>query len=300
MFPPFQNVTEFYPGLFLWCDPLCFGRSLASALWQAGEKPSFRSRDLRPCLVISVDTSNWTFTAAPLSATEPADRDGWIRIDTYPVLTWKLNNAWLWVGPPPVIAMSFNQPKFMHPNKDVYYSAEPILSTNLKHYWVHRHTYEAKVLKGLEDSALSYHSRVRSRLSTPSPSRSSASSSASYSPELPQYTSYPSSPQPPAYVARQALPPASAPFAATVYSGSRSPMHSHSHSHSRRAFQAHAEGTTQPLSLPLQPAVVPQGFTEAQRPLGWWRNPSNGWCWHAEHGLVAPTLTNNDNPYGRA
>ncbi|KAF7292743.1 hypothetical protein MIND_01172700 [Mycena indigotica] len=141
MFAPFTRVSDFFPGLFLWVDPTCFGRSLATALGSGGP---LTPRDLRPCLVVAVDAAARTFSAAPLSATQPQQHaDGWAPIDTPPLLTWKLNNAWLWVGPPPTLAMVFAQPKIMHPNKDVYYSAPPVSTANLAHYWERRAAYEA-------------------------------------------------------------------------------------------------------------------------------------------------------------
>ncbi|KAF7329998.1 hypothetical protein MKEN_00263800 [Mycena kentingensis (nom. inval.)] len=171
MFVPFQTLNDFYPGLFLWTDPTLYGRTVASALGAAGDR-RLTSRDLRPCLVVGVDTANLTFTAAPLSATRPCNTEGWVRIDDVtPCITWKLNDAWIWVGTPPTLSMVFYEPKIMHPNKDMYYSVDPIASANLKSYWIQRKAYRRQSpTKGME----SY-----SSYSTPtsSPSRSSASSS---------------------------------------------------------------------------------------------------------------------------
>ncbi|KAJ7093827.1 hypothetical protein B0H15DRAFT_142795 [Mycena belliarum] len=116
MFQPFQSVADFYPGLIVWCDP--------AGLDSIDRDPSKlglgflydckKSRDLRPCLVISVDYSAETFEAARLSASTPADPSQWAQIDSPPPITWKLNDAWIWIGELPTIPMVFDNAKVMH------------------------------------------------------------------------------------------------------------------------------------------------------------------------------------------
>ncbi|KAJ7048043.1 hypothetical protein C8F01DRAFT_1198350, partial [Mycena amicta] len=313
MFKPFESVSEFYPGLFLWCDPHCFGRTICSTLWNAAGDRKLSSRDLRPCLVVDLDTVNLTFTAAPLSATKPPGPqcEGWIRIDNPPLLTWKLNDAWLWVGTPPVISMIFQEAKIMHrestsppshtpswssnlllwppANKDVYYSVAPVSTTNLNHYWTHRTAYIERTRCQGMDSIFAHRYRVRSSSSTPtsSPALSSASSSsfASSSSAPPQYS--PQAQPPPAYADTFHQMPPIALTAPTQF-----PSIYHHSSSGRRAsrLQTHFDFD----SHSPEPVVVPEGFTEAQGVSGWpgwWRNPQTGWFWHANHGLVAPGPT---------
>ncbi|KAJ7717008.1 hypothetical protein B0H16DRAFT_1612309 [Mycena metata] len=108
MFEPFENVTDFYEGLIVWCDPACYETDSSIPYDRR------KSRELRPCLVVSVNSITRTFQAARLSATLPADPSHWVRIDSPPPITWKLNDAWIWVGPPPTITMIFNNAKVMH------------------------------------------------------------------------------------------------------------------------------------------------------------------------------------------
>ncbi|KAJ7152181.1 hypothetical protein C8R43DRAFT_1235748, partial [Mycena crocata] len=140
MFPPFENVTDFYPGLIAWCDPHYLETDTSmSALKMLRDRK--KSRELRPCLVISADYNNQTFQAARLSAEMPSDPTRWTKIDSPPPITWKLNDAWIWVATPPTIPMVFDNAKIMHPNKDVYYSTHPVATTNLYNYGVHRQAY---------------------------------------------------------------------------------------------------------------------------------------------------------------
>ncbi|KAJ6460833.1 hypothetical protein C8R47DRAFT_117928 [Mycena vitilis] len=113
MFEPFEDSTDFYPGLIVWCDPTCY-EPAGNLPTHATKYDRRKSRELRPCLVISVNHSNRTFQAARLSATTPDDPSKWARIDSPPPITWKLNDAWIWVATPPTIAMIFDHPKVMH------------------------------------------------------------------------------------------------------------------------------------------------------------------------------------------
>ncbi|KAJ7512853.1 hypothetical protein B0H11DRAFT_2267894, partial [Mycena galericulata] len=113
MFQPFENVTDFYPGLIVWCDPNCYETD-GSTLVPGMSYDRKKSRELRPCLVISVDYNNQTFQAARLSASTPSDTARWSKIDSPPPITWKLNDAWIWVATPPTVAMVFDNAKIMH------------------------------------------------------------------------------------------------------------------------------------------------------------------------------------------
>ncbi|KAJ7806546.1 hypothetical protein B0H14DRAFT_2821835 [Mycena olivaceomarginata] len=116
MFNPFGGATDFYPGLIIWCDPACYEADTAagSPSSKLGPHDYRKSRDLRPCLVISVNYDNQTFQGARLSATTPDDPSQWVKIDSPPPITWKLNGAFIWVGRPPTIAMVFDNPRVMH------------------------------------------------------------------------------------------------------------------------------------------------------------------------------------------
>ncbi|KAJ7897431.1 hypothetical protein B0H13DRAFT_2032961 [Mycena leptocephala] len=114
MFEPFEDATDFYPGLIVWCDPTCYEPELSAGLSTLKLYDRRKSRELRPCLVISVNHNSRTFQAARLSATTPTDPSQWVKIDSPPAITWKLNDAWVWVGAPPTVAMVFGNPKIMH------------------------------------------------------------------------------------------------------------------------------------------------------------------------------------------
>ncbi|KAJ7636446.1 hypothetical protein FB45DRAFT_864481 [Roridomyces roridus] len=143
MFPPFDDPSQFYPGLILWCDPNCYEMDISTL---APEEPYEykKARELRPCLVVAVDHAAQSIQVARLCASKPTDPRCWVRIDTNPAITWRLGDAWIWVGTPPTVAMAFDAPKVMHPHKDTKYTKDPIASTNLQHYWMHRKWYIAR------------------------------------------------------------------------------------------------------------------------------------------------------------
>ncbi|KAF7330008.1 hypothetical protein MKEN_00264800 [Mycena kentingensis (nom. inval.)] len=293
MFVPFQTLNDFYPGLFLWTDPTLYGRTVASALGAAGDR-RLTSRDLRPCLVVGVDTANLTFTAAPLSATRPCNTEGWVRIDDVtPCITWKLNDAWIWVGTPPTLSMVFYEPKIMHPNKDMYYSVDPIASANLKSYWIQRKAYRRQSpTKGME----SY-----SSYSTPtsSPSRSSASSSspppACFSPGPPRYT-----PSPPAYTSALSSPiqkPLAPGWTSPMAIATPIPVPAYPYQRATAAAAARPYDPSGAGTLSVSAVVVPPGFTESSPAFpGWWRDPRSGWFWSAATGLVDPASMSMSMP----
>jgi hypothetical protein len=43
--------------------------------------------------------------------TQPTDTTKWVKIDSPPAITWKLNDAWIWVGTPAVVPMILNNAK---------------------------------------------------------------------------------------------------------------------------------------------------------------------------------------------
>ncbi|KAJ7126289.1 hypothetical protein C8R44DRAFT_851764 [Mycena epipterygia] len=257
MFQPFESVTEFYPGLIVWCDPNCYEMDV-STLVPGTAYDRKKSRELRPCLVITVDYNNQTFEAARLCASTPADPTRWAKIDSPPPITWKLNDAWIWVATPPTVAMVFNNAKIMHPNRDAYYSTNPVSTTNLQHYWVHRQAYMNRQMRA-----------TNVRHSTKSVSS----------------TSYHT--QPPAagaiYSARHSPPGYSQQAPQANFFGPGSSYYQPQNHQQAAAFN----------TLSPHPVVVPPGFTETrQNSPGWWRNPETGWFWNASRGLLPPSPPN--------
>ncbi|KAJ7854075.1 hypothetical protein B0H14DRAFT_3652148 [Mycena olivaceomarginata] len=115
MFQPFTHPSQFYPGLIVWCDPNC--REIdASTLAPSDLYDRRKARDLRPCLVVSVDYPNNSFQVSRICATTPLDTRRWVRVDTAPAITWRRasSDAWIWIGTPPTVAMVFNDAKRMH------------------------------------------------------------------------------------------------------------------------------------------------------------------------------------------
>ncbi|KAJ7640677.1 hypothetical protein DFH06DRAFT_1334398 [Mycena polygramma] len=259
MFEPFEDTTDFYPGLIVWCDPTCYEPdSLAGNLSTHSTKYDRRkSRELRPCLVISVNHSNHTFQAARLSATTPDDPSKWARIDSPPPITWKLNDAWIWVATPPTIAMVFDRPKVMHPNKDAYYSTHPVATINLQNYNIHRQAYINRQSRG---------SSVRYNAKSTYPEHSVSNNIPYYS-QPPSALASPYASPPPRYQQQLEAPP------------SFNQANPYSRPHQTAAFE----------SVTPHPVVVPFGFTESRpdRP-GWWRNPETGYFWHAGRGFLPP------------
>ncbi|KAJ7634967.1 hypothetical protein FB45DRAFT_1002415, partial [Roridomyces roridus] len=151
MFLPFQCPEDFYPGLIVWCDPAC----------AKSPNPYRKSKELRPGIVVSVNTSTETFEWARLSDTPPPDQQSrrWVPVDRHPGITWKTHSAWIWVGTPQTIAMVLHDSKSMHPNKDKHYSTKSIAYTNIQNYWAHRDNYLQQ---------LGYGTPASSRAPTPS------------------------------------------------------------------------------------------------------------------------------------
>ncbi|KAJ7827261.1 hypothetical protein B0H14DRAFT_2595415 [Mycena olivaceomarginata] len=142
MFQPFTHPCQFYPGLIVWCDPNC--REIdVSTLAPSDLYDRRKARDLRPCLVVSVDYSNSSFRVSRICATTPLDTRRWVRVDTAPAITWRRasSDAWIWIGTPPTVPMVFNDAKRMHPHKDTQFILNPIAAANWQNYWVHRTNY---------------------------------------------------------------------------------------------------------------------------------------------------------------
>ncbi|KAJ6615158.1 hypothetical protein B0H10DRAFT_87383 [Mycena sp. CBHHK59/15] len=259
MFEPFENASQFYPGLILWCDPNCYEMDM-STLSPNTPYDRKKSRELKPCLVVNVDYTRQCFQVARLSATTPTDTTRWVKIDSPPSITWKLNDAWIWVATPPTVGMVFDQAKVMHPNKDAYYSVNPIASTNLQNYWVHRHGYINKQMRGR--TVRSNNSTYVNNNINPYYTQLPSTPGANYPSQANQYT-------PSGYLPTQ-----------EIYSSGPS---------NQLANSAHSQSPGFNTLSP-QPVVVPPGFTETnQRSPGWWRNPETGWFWHASHGLLPPS-----------
>ncbi|KAJ7451975.1 hypothetical protein FB451DRAFT_698857 [Mycena latifolia] len=76
MFQPFDNASQFYSGLIVWCDPNCYEMDL-STLGPDEVYDRKKARELRPCLIVAVDYTNQTFQVARLCATTPRDTRRW-------------------------------------------------------------------------------------------------------------------------------------------------------------------------------------------------------------------------------
>ncbi|KAF7360616.1 hypothetical protein MVEN_00793300 [Mycena venus] len=267
MFDPFADATDFYPGLIVWCDPSCYEPDSPGLSIPDRRK----SRELRPCLVISVNHNDRSFQAARFSATTPPDPSRWVRIDSPPPITWKLNAAWIYVAAPPTIAMVFNNAKIMHPNKDTYYSTNPVATTNLSNYWVHRQAY------------INSHMRAPSVRHSTKSIYQDRSNNNTYCGEPPAaspiHASFQNRHSPPKYQ-QQAPTYASPNFNQAAAGIPYLQPQGYQQLQSAAAFN----------SLSPHPVVVPPGFTETRQDSpGWWRNPTTGWFWHASRGLLPPS-----------
>ncbi|KAJ7209015.1 hypothetical protein B0H12DRAFT_1158216 [Mycena haematopus] len=69
MFEPFQNVSEFHPGLILWCDPKSYDMEMTTLPPNTFYDRKSKMRELRPCLVVDVDQQLKTLQVARLCAT---------------------------------------------------------------------------------------------------------------------------------------------------------------------------------------------------------------------------------------
>ncbi|KAF7375325.1 hypothetical protein MSAN_00419400 [Mycena sanguinolenta] len=251
MFEPFQHINEFYPGLILWCDPKSPDMEPEGTALQQKTPYGYRpTRELRPCLVVDVDQRTRTLKVARLCATEPTDTRRWIRIDTSPPLTWKLQ-AWIWVGTPATVNMILHDPKSMHPHKDTLFTTPPVCTTNIQNYRVHRQNYLNQV---------------------------AVSSNAGASTFPPQYYS-------PGSTMNAPLPPQFANTQAFNNAANFPPTFNPAHPGSAYYNQSNPQVPFNAFAT--QYVSAPPGFTEPG-PNGWWRNPTTGWFWSAGQGVALP------------
>ncbi|KAJ6571000.1 hypothetical protein DFH09DRAFT_1153525 [Mycena vulgaris] len=286
MFQPFESVTDFYPGLIVWCDPHCYEIDI-SMLAPGTPYDRKKSRELRPALVTSVNYNDQTFQAARLSASTPSDPSRWAKIDSPPPITWKLNDAWIWIAAPPTIAMVFNNAKIMHRKSALHEDVAGVQAQGNQRTGI----FTTAPTPSPEPT-----SRTIGCTATPTsigrrtvcpidihliPTNSedpAASIKHSTKRTYQQNSVSNSSPyciQPPAtavvYANAQQEPPKNGYFKSSCYQP-----------------QAAAFNTLSP-----HPVVVPPGFTETrQSSPGWWRNPQTGWLWHASRGLLPPSPPN--------
>ncbi|KAJ7776016.1 hypothetical protein DFH07DRAFT_766958 [Mycena maculata] len=254
MFQPFVTASQFYAGLIVWCDSNCYEQDITTL---APDEPYDRkkARELRPCLVVDVNYPTQSFQVARICATKPTDTRKWVRVDSLPALTWRIPDAWIWVGTPPTVTMVFNNPKVMHPHKDTTYTMGPIASANLQNYWIHRQNYINARQMGGGATATTQQGRG---LSTGMTSHGN-----------PYYTPQSSSGQVGNFnqmaIQRE-----------NVYPDAR--------------YLSGQVPTQTAGFISDQPVVVPAGFTETHPSSpGWWRNPETGWFWHASRGLMPPS-----------
>lgn len=69
MFQPFDNASQFYPGLIVWCDPNCYEMEI-STLAPDEHYDRKKARELRPCMVVAVDYSAQCIQVARFCATK--------------------------------------------------------------------------------------------------------------------------------------------------------------------------------------------------------------------------------------
>ncbi|KAJ7183881.1 hypothetical protein C8R46DRAFT_1027523 [Mycena filopes] len=276
MFQPFENASQFFPGLILWCDPNSYDMEV-STLPPNTPYDRKKARELRPCLVVAVNQTMHMVQVARLCATTPTDPRRWVRIDTAPTITWKLPDAWIWVGTPATVNMVLNNHKAMHPHKDTYFTTPPVSTTNLQHYWTHRQNYLAN-----RSGASSYPPSPSTYMPNTQPYHHSPGSTIYSSPNTQyQSTSINSN--------SNQFDPASAYAASTQYAPSAMNMNMNNMNFMNMNTHQQQQGAF--TTLAPQPVVLPAGFTETSAAApGWFRNPHTGWFWHAARGLVPPAV----------
>ncbi|KAJ6562545.1 hypothetical protein B0H19DRAFT_1144923 [Mycena capillaripes] len=184
MFEPFEDVRDFYPGLIVWCDPTCYETDFFGGHSPLSKYDRKKSRELRPCMVISVNPNSQTFQAARLSATtvsllskeidsltthvcsrptRPSGSESTARLrllgsSTMPGYGLRTPPQSPWFSTTPRSCIVSLGPLSMHrvcsgvgisANRDAYYSAGPVATTNLQNYWVHRQAYINRQSRGL-------------------------------------------------------------------------------------------------------------------------------------------------------
>ncbi|KAJ7616582.1 hypothetical protein FB45DRAFT_873040 [Roridomyces roridus] len=113
MFPPFENVSQYRPGIVIWCDPNSPEMELSTLPPNTPYVPR-RAQDLLPCLVVAVDPESFTMQVARICDTLPSDPTKWVRVDSPPPITWKLTDAWIWVGTPAAVHMILRNSRLQH------------------------------------------------------------------------------------------------------------------------------------------------------------------------------------------
>jgi hypothetical protein len=68
MFQPFENASQFYPGLIIWCDPNSYDME-ATTLPPNTTYDRKKMRELRPCLVVAVNQATQMLQVTRLCAT---------------------------------------------------------------------------------------------------------------------------------------------------------------------------------------------------------------------------------------
>ncbi|KAK7007687.1 hypothetical protein R3P38DRAFT_1661216 [Favolaschia claudopus] len=275
MFQPFDNYNQFYAGLILWCDPNCHEMD-TSTLTQEELHDRKKARELKPCLVVAVNHTTRQIQVARICATTPTDTQRWVRIDSSPPITWRISDAWIWVGTPPTVPMTLQNHKVMHPHKHTQYTGGDIAAANLQNYWVHRQNYLAWRQMSMQSGMPSTSSGGR-QISSSSPGSQRLARHTSMQRTFPntetRHTLYSTGAQ---AVHHRDTNPATSQAPATY------PPHTTYNTQS-------PGGSSSFTAVSPHPVVVPPGFTESHPSSpGWWRNPETGWFWSSSRGLVPP------------
>ncbi|KAJ6483489.1 hypothetical protein C8R47DRAFT_1132388 [Mycena vitilis] len=275
MFEPFTDVSQFYPGLILWCDPNSYDMEVTTL--PASVIPDRkRTHELRPCLVVAVNQETEQLQVVRLCATVPTDTRRWVRVDSPPPITWKVPDAWIWVGSPAILKMVLNRTKAMHPHKDVQYTTPTVAAANVRNFWVHRQKYLNRGPSAATYPTLGGPSTYNTNMHTTTPYTTPPGSTL--------YSSNPSTPAQsmfnPGHSVSQGSNPNFNPNA--IFNAPYPPSGFVGYPNMNPAQQAFN-------TLAPQPVVLPAGFTETHPSApGWWRNPETGWFWHASAGLLPP------------
>ncbi|KAF7295923.1 hypothetical protein HMN09_01136300 [Mycena chlorophos] len=262
MFPPFSSVSEFYPGLIIWCiDPYELPTSSGPTYQVDTSK-----HDQRPCLVVAVNAQEALIQIARFSETVPFDPRQWVRIDTAPALTWKHADAWIWVGKPATVRIVLGKAKYMHPHKDTSYTNPPISTQNVDAYWTHRKRFIAATSAVMPDPHQSF------KFSPFSPPPSSTSSSSG-------------SPDP-----SRGPTPLPVPMLGLQSGYAAGTMHPDRRQHQQFTVSPYSPSPSpHPYMHHNQVYTPPPGFTQTNpERQGWLRNPDTGYLWHPALGFVPP------------
>ncbi|KAJ6576479.1 hypothetical protein DFH09DRAFT_1451801 [Mycena vulgaris] len=185
---PFTRIEQFYPGVFVWCDPQSAEMDLSTQhnppapsqppVWSSPQHsfaftprslavyqnayprappPAAVSRGykLRPCLIVSVDRKRGTFTVAGITSSPPADMTKWIELTSHlnPKINWDCAGRprqFMWMGEPVKVLMVFNNATIMCPHDRPVWSQPPISTSNLASYAIHREQFRLANLNTLD------------------------------------------------------------------------------------------------------------------------------------------------------